>query len=79
MLGEKVKLQGITQKHVEKWQAAAADSLFGNDAKQETQHDARGRSTRELDTTQFEVGPKFLDAITKQWKKEMVPKTVSRF
>jgi len=27
VLGKKVKLRGITQKHVEKWQAAAADSL----------------------------------------------------
>src|SRR5271155_61657 len=46
-------------------------------ATQETQHDARVRSSRELDTTQFEVGKGLLDAIAKRWEQNLIPKKVS--
>jgi hypothetical protein len=69
VLGEKIKLREITQEHVEKWQATAANSPFGSVALQETQHDSRVRSSRELDTTQFQVGEDLLDAIAKKWKR----------
>jgi hypothetical protein len=67
----------IAQGHVEQWQAAAANSPFGNVATQETQHDARVRSSRELDTTQFEVDKGLLDAIAKKWEQKLIPKKVS--
>jgi len=66
VLGEKIKLRQISQEHVKKWQAAAVNSPFGNVAVQETQHDSRVRSSRELDTTQFQVGKDLLDAIAKK-------------
>jgi len=77
VLGEKFRVGDISQEHVEKWNAATTDSLFGNVALQETQHDATVRSSRELDTTQFEVGKDLLNAIAKKWEKKLTPKAVS--
>jgi len=74
VLGEKLKLEDICQEHVEKWTVAATSSPFGNVALQETQHNDTVRSSRELDTTQFEVGEDFLEAIAKQWEENLIPK-----
>ena len=77
VLGTKYNMDEIKREDVEKWYAEAGNSAFGNVALQETQHDTKVRSSRELDTTHFEVGQDLLKAIGNTWETSLVPTSVS--
>jgi hypothetical protein len=78
ILGEEIQsLRDISLDDVKKWYAAGTDSEFGNVLKQETQHNAHVRSSRELDTTQFTVSQKILDEISLKWGEKFVPESVN--
>ena len=70
-------LHNILLEDVERWYSTGASSGFGNVLKQETQHDARVRSSRELNPSQFSVSQKLLDDIALKWGKEFVPGSVT--
>ena len=66
----------ISRKDVETWYASAVDSGFGNVALQQTQHDAKIRSSREFDASNFSVEQKTLDKIADTWARYFVPESV---
>ena len=79
-LGKKSRrLRDISLEDIRKWYAVGTDSGFGNVLKQETQHNAHVRSSRELDTTQFTVSQQILDDIALKWGEEFVPTSVNRY
>jgi hypothetical protein len=55
VLGEEIQLRDISLENIKKWCALGSNSGFGNVMKQETQHNAQVRSSRELDASQFTV------------------------
>ena len=78
ILGKEIQsLSDISLEEVEKWYVAGASSGFGNVTKQETQHDAHVRSSRELNTTQFTVSQGILDSVALKWGKTFVPKSIT--
>jgi len=70
-------LSDIELEHIQKWNAVAQDSGFGNVAKQETQHDTKVRSSHELDVSQFNVSEKLIKAVAKVWSKNFLPRSVT--
>jgi hypothetical protein len=77
VLGKKFKCDQIFLKDVENWYTTALHSGFGNVKEQETQHNNQVRSSRELDTTQFEVGKRTLDSIAEAWAQKFIPDSVT--
>ena len=78
VLGKEIQsLSDISLEDVEKWYAAGTSSGFGNVMKQETQHDAHVRSSRELNTTQFTVSQEILDDVALKWGQKFVPESIT--
>jgi len=76
--GEEIQpLRDISLKDVEKWYALGTDSGFGNVTKQETQHNAQVRSSRELDATQFTVPEQILNDVAAKWGEKYVPESLN--
>ena len=70
-------LEKILLEDVQRWYTTGTSSGFGNVLKQETQHDAQVRSSRELDPSQFSVSQELLDDVALKWGKYFVPGSVT--
>jgi len=78
VLGKKFAwVEDIFVEDVERWYAAGTLSGFGNVLKQETEHNAQVRSSRELDSSQFSVSQHLLDDIALRWGDDFVPRSVT--
>ena len=70
-------MENILLEDVEKWYTTGTSSGFGNVLKQETEHNAEVRSSRELDPSQFSVSQELLDDIALKWGNDFVPRSVT--
>lgn len=78
VLGEEIQsLCSISLEDIEKWYALGKNSGFGNMMKQETQHNAQVRSSRELDASQFTVSEQILDEVAMKWGEEFIPRSLN--
>src|SRR5436190_13278673 len=80
VLGKEIQsLRDISIEDIEKWYDVGRSSAFGNVMKQETQHDAKVRSSRELDITQFSVSQKLLVDVAQKWGEKYIPESVNLY